>query len=118
MIYFLETELNINKPVYISLQKVLGLGHFHSVFFCKKLGISLTYKLKNLSKNQLQQLNYLIRTSNVFINSDLQKQKRNSLKLLIDIKSYRGLRKLKGFPVRGQRTRSNGKTAKKLNKFF
>jgi ribosomal protein S13 len=34
---------------------------------------------------------------------------------LSNIKSYKDLRKLKGFPVRGQRTRSNAKTAKKIN---
>ena len=41
-----------------------------------------------------------------------------TLKKLISIKSYRGLRKSRGFPVRGQRTHTNAKSASKLNKLL
>ena len=118
MIYFLETKLNEKKPVFVVLKNIYGIGINQSIFFCKQLGISKNYKLKNLSKFQLKKLNFFIKISKLKINVDLIKQKRNFLKLLIDIKCYKGIRKTKGFPVRGQRTRSNSKTAKKLNKFF
>jgi len=56
----------------------------------------------------------LIEFLKIPINSELKKNKILEKQNLVDLKHYRGLRKLKGFPVRGQRTRSNAKTAKKI----
>ena len=51
------------------------------------------------------------------ITSELKKSQVFALKKLVDIKSYRGLRKIRGLPVRGQRTHTNAKTAKQYKKF-
>jgi small subunit ribosomal protein S13 len=48
------------------------------------------------------------------IASDLKKSKLLNSKKLISIKSYKGLRRNQGLPVRGQRTHTNAKTAKKI----
>lgn len=115
MIYLLETELKDSKPLFISLSSIFGIGKNHSLDFCKKLGVSKNFKVSELTEKQKFNLTKLIENSNVFINSDLKRFLMDRKKKLINIKSYKGLRKLKGFPVRGQRTRSNAKTAKKIN---
>jgi small subunit ribosomal protein S13 len=115
MIYLLETELKDNKSLYISLSSIFGIGKFYSLIFCKKLGFSKNFKVFELTEEHKFNLIKLIEKSKILINSDLKRLLLNQHKKLINIKSYKGLRKLKGFPVRGQRTRSNAKTAKKIN---
>ena len=62
------------------------------------------------------QINNLIKEKkNYTIEMDLRKKKKDNIERLINIKSYRGFRHSFGLPVRGQRTRSNGKTQKLLS---
>lgn len=114
MIYLLETNLSENKNIKSMLTKVYGINKYYSNFFCKKLGLTSNFKVSELTIEQKTQLIRLIESSNIAINSDLQQILTLQKTKLINIKSYKGLRKLKGFPVRGQRTRSNAKTSKKF----
>lgn len=114
MIYLLETNLPDTKSVFIALQKIYGINKYCSSYICKKLGVSFNFKLKNLTVNQKLNLIKMLETSNFFFTSKLKKFNNKNNQKLINIKSYRGLRKLNGYPARGQRTRSNAKTAKKL----
>ena len=52
--------------------------------------------------------------SNLLINSNLKKEKIILAKKLVQIKAYRGIRRLRGLPIRGQRTHTNAKTASKF----
>ena len=118
MIYLLETELLNHKPIRVALNSIFGIGKFYSNLFCRKLGFSKNFNVIELTEDQKLKIVRLIDKSNILINSDLKRALNLDQKKLIQIKSYRGLRKLKGFPVRGQRTRSNARTAKKLNRFI
>jgi small subunit ribosomal protein S13 len=102
MIYLFESELVENKSVLTSLTQIYGIGRGSSSFLCRNLGFSKNFKVKDLSKTQVTQLIKIIESSNILIAGDLKK-----------IKSYRGLRRYQGLPVRGQRTHTNAKTAKK-----
>jgi ribosomal protein S13 len=82
--YILDTEINNNDSVFFGLQKIYGIGKFESSNICNKLGFSFNYKINELSEKQMVQL----------------------------IKLIEMLRKLKGLPVRGQRTHTNAKTAR------
>jgi small subunit ribosomal protein S13 len=113
MIYLLETKLQDDKSIFFSLKNLYGIGNKHAYNLCKILGFSENLKTKNLSEDQIKKLVKLIGNSNIIITSDLKKKKSLALKNLVFIKSYRGLRKIKGLPVRGQRTHTNGKTASK-----
>ena len=115
MIYLLETELKKNKSIFFALTKIYGINCNTSEKICKKLGFSKNLKVKNLKNKQIKNLISIINDSNIMINNDLKKLKSVKIEKLIFIKSYKGLRRLKKFPVRGQRTRSNANTAKKLN---
>ena len=54
---------------------------------------------------------------NLKITDKLKKLQVFALKNLVSIKCYKGIRKIQGLPVRGQRTHTNAKTSKKNKKF-
>lgn len=102
------------KSIYYSLQKIYGLNNSQVKFIGRTLGYSLNLKLSQLTKEQLNQLIKFIENSSFVINADLKKLNYKIFKNLIDIKSYRGLRRLNNLPVRGQRTHTNAKTSKRF----
>jgi len=117
MLYLLETNLPDQKPVFFALARVYGIGEGTAFLICKKLGFSLNLKVKNLNQEQIAEILQLIDTLNLSLNNELKKLKSISLKKLVNIKSYRGLRRVRGLPVRGQRTHTNAKSAKKNKRF-
>lgn len=116
MVYLFESEVPENKPIYVSLTQIYGIGNFNAILICKKLGFSKNLKIKDLSKEQITQLIKTIESLKVNLSSDLKKINSLKSKNLIAIKSYRGFRKNQGLPVRGQRTHTNARTSKKINK--
>jgi len=114
MIYIFETELLPTKPIVFALQKIYGLGLTKSLKICKLLGFSQNFKLSNLTNEQLKRLIKTIESLDFLITGELKKQKSFALKELINLKTYRGIRRIQGLPVRGQRTHTNGKTAKSV----
>jgi small subunit ribosomal protein S13 len=117
MLYLLETNLPDQKSVLFALMKVHGIGKSTAFLICKKLGFSINLKVKNLNQEQIAELLQLIDSLNLSLNNELKKLKSMILKKLINIKSYRGLRRVRGLPVRGQRTHTNAKSAKKNKRF-
>jgi len=116
MIYILETELNENKSIFFALQSVYGIGKFHSKIFCRRMGFSLNLKVNELTSEQLQKLVKMVENNKILITTDLKKSQSLIIKNLIDIKTRRGIRRIQGLPVRGQRTHTNAKSARKFRK--
>jgi small subunit ribosomal protein S13 len=114
MIYLFESKLPENKSIYLALKNVYGIGKSRSFLICKKLGFSYNLKVKNLSIEQVNQIIKLTESLNFSLANDLKRLKLLTKQRLISIKSYRGLRRKKGFPVRGQRTHTNARTAKRI----
>jgi small subunit ribosomal protein S13 len=114
MIYILETKLYDNKFIFFALKNIYGIGSSKSLGICKRLGFAKNLKVKNLTEDQIKRLLKVVDESNLLITSDLKKFKNLILKSLVSIKSYRGLRRIKGLPVRGQRTHTNARTARKI----
>jgi small subunit ribosomal protein S13 len=117
MLYLLETNLSEQKSVFFALTKVYGIGKNTAFLICKKLGFSINLKIKDLTQEQITEILQLIDSSNLLLNNELKKFKSLTLKNLISIKSYRGLRRVRGLPVRGQRTHTNAKSARKNRRF-
>ena len=69
------------------------------------------------TQEQVAEMLQLIDTLDFPLNNELKKLKSTTLQKLIVIKSYRGLRRVRGLPVRGQRTHTNAKSAKKTRRF-
>lgn len=117
MIYIFETKLSESDSLAYAIKNIYGIGKYQSTRLCKKLGYSLNLKVKNLSEEQVLKLLNLIEFSDFKVIGDLKKLKNLILKRLVYIKSLKGLRKIRGLPVRGQRTHTNAKIAKKSKKY-
>lgn len=113
MIYIFETELPLNKSIFISLVYIYGIGKFNASLLCKQLGFSKNLETKNLYREQVAKITKLLEFYNFKLAEDLKKIESLNFKKIVLIKCYIGLRKIKGLPVRGQRTHTNSKTAKK-----
>ena len=113
MIYLFESKISENKSVLYALTNVYGIGKAQASLICCKLGFSTNLKVKELTQEQIAKLIKLVQTLNIVLASDLKKIKILTAKRLVSIKSYRGLRKNQGLPVRGQRSHTNAKTARK-----
>jgi small subunit ribosomal protein S13 len=116
MINIFNNEIKNTNNVSFLFQKTYGIGKPLSSFSEKKLGFAKNLKIKHLTKVQKTYIMLLIDGLGLKLDKDLKKLNIISLKNLVSIRLYRGLRRLKGLPVRGQRTRTNAKTCKKLNR--
>lgn len=114
MLYILETKLSEKKPVLFALTNIYGINKATASSICKKLGFSLNLKIKNLTQEQVQDMLIFIESLNLMLNQELKTFRYQASKTLISIKAYRGLRKVAKLPVRGQRTHTNAKSAKKI----
>lgn len=117
MLYLLETNLPDQKSVFFALTYVHGIGKNTAFFICKKLGFSINLKIKDLNQEQIIEILQLVDYLELLLNNELKKFKSLTLKKLVTIKSYRGLRRVRGLPVRGQRTHTNAKSARKQKRF-
>ena len=116
MVYILETKLLENKSLRFALNKVYGIGKYQANTICKSLGFSNNIKVKDLTEKQTLKIVRFVEKRNILTGSDLKQELRINNKKLVSAKSYRGLRKLNGLPVRGQRTHTNAQSARKKNR--
>jgi small subunit ribosomal protein S13 len=103
------------KPTYISLTYLYGIGRTLSIRICRELGIDLQRTAKELTDDELARIANLLDKEHV-IEGQLRRKIQQDIARLRDIGSYRGLRHRRGLPVRGQRTRTNARTRKGVRK--
>jgi small subunit ribosomal protein S13 len=104
-------DLPNEKRLEVALTYIYGIGPATAHKILKKTGISPDVRAKNLSEADTGKLRQVI--ENEFkVEGALRGEIAMSIKRLMDIGSYRGLRHRKGLPVRGQRTRTNSRTRK------
>lgn len=103
-----------NKNIYVFLQSYYGINAKSSLFICSNLGFNPKSKVSKLNEIELTKIQYFLE-QNFMLNNDLKQEVKNNILTLIKVKSYKGKRHHLGLPVRGQRTKSNSKTRKKLN---
>ena len=108
----LGVDIPGDKRVDIALRYVYGLGPVNSRDILARANIDPSLRAKNLSEAQLSQIVNAIQEGKYVIEGDLRREIGMNLKRLQAIKSYRGVRHLKGLPVRGQRTQTNARTRK------
>jgi small subunit ribosomal protein S13 len=100
-----------NKRVEIALTYIFGIGINRSQIVLEKAGVNPDTRVKDLTEEEVGKLREIIENS-FKVEGELRKDIRLSIKRLMDIKSYRGLRHRKGLPVRGQKTKTNARTRK------
>ncbi|KAI8975366.1 hypothetical protein BDF20DRAFT_878247 [Mycotypha africana] len=113
MIHLLGVNLPDKKLIGTALQYFYGIGESTALKLCQRLSISPTVKVAELSDVQITELTNIL--SNMTIESDLKRQVRDNIMHHRNIGNYTGKRHAMGLPVRGQRTRNNAQTAKRLN---
>lgn len=99
-----------NKRVEISLTYIFGIGRKTANEILEKANINKDLKVKDLTEEQVAEIRRIVDTYK--IEGELRKDIKLSIKRLIDIKCYRGLRHRMGLPVRGQKTKTNARTRK------
>ena len=113
MLYLLETKLPENKSTLFALQFIYGIGLPRAKLICRKLGFAPNLKVKYLTQEQIVELMKIIDSLKWELNNELRRLESMRVKKLVEIKSYRGIRRVIGLPVRGQRTHTNAKSSRK-----
>lgn len=112
MARILGVDIPGEKRIDIALRYVYGLGPVNSLEILERAGINRGIRAKDLSEQQLSQIVHAIQEGKYIIEGDLRREIGMNLKRLQAIKCYRGVRHLRGLPVRGQRTQTNARTRK------
>jgi len=100
-----------NKRIEVALTYIYGVGRPLSNKILKQLKIDINKKASALTPEELNALKDFIE-KNYKIEGDLRRQIMMNVKRLKDIGAWRGLRHIKGLPVRGQRTKTNNRTVR------
>ena len=104
-------DIPADKPIWISLTYIYGIGRTNSRQILKEAGIDGQRRAKELSEEELAKIIGLIDKS-FLVEGALRRSIQQNIARLRDIGSYRGHRHRRALPVRGQRTRSNARTRK------
>ncbi len=116
MVRILGTNLDNKKKVFIALRAIYGIGLAQAIKILSFLKIDPYKKVSNLSDFESISLRNFLEGSNLLLEGNLKRYIHQNIKHLIETSSYRGKRHLKGLPTRGQRTRTNSRTARKFKK--
>ncbi len=112
MARIIGVEIPDKKRIDIALRYIYGLGPKNSVAILDKARIDRSIRAKDLSEQQISAIVHAIQDGKYVIEGDLRRELGINLKRLTSIKCYRGIRHLRGLPVRGQRTSTNARTRK------
>jgi small subunit ribosomal protein S13 len=112
MARILGVDIPGEKRIDISLRYIYGIGPVNARQILVKAAIEPHIRAKDLTEQQLSQIVHAIQAGKYVIEGDLRREIGMNLKRLQVIKCYRGIRHLRGLPVRGQRTQTNARTRK------
>jgi len=104
-------DLPKDKRIEIALTYIFGIGLPTAKKILARTGVNPDVRVKALSEEDAQKIRHEIE-ENVKVEGDLRREVSLSIKRLIDIGCYRGIRHKIGLPVRGQRTKTNARTRK------
>jgi len=104
-------DLPKNKRMEIALTYIYGIGRAKSLYILTNAGVNPDTKTDMLADSELTAIRSVI-DKDVKVEGDLRRDVSMSIKRLMDIGTYRGLRHRKGLPVRGQKSRTNARTRK------
>ena len=99
-----------NKHARISLTYIYGVGRTTALKLCEAAGVAPEAKVGELSEPDLDALRAEV--SKLTVEGDLRREVSMSIKRLMDLGCYRGIRHRRQLPVHGQRTRTNARTRK------
>ena len=104
-------DLPRNKKIEFAVQYIFWIGKSKSRNILEKTKIDPNVRVNELKEDQIIAIRDEI-SNNYTVEGELRSLNGRSIKRLIDIGTYRGLRHKKGLPVRGQNTKNNSRTRK------
>lgn len=104
-------DIPAKKRITIALRYIYGIGPTNAKLILNKAGIDENLRAEKLSEGEIAKIRDLIEDT-WKVEGDLRREISSNIKLLKDIGTYRGLRHIKRLPARGQRTKTNARTAK------
>ena len=104
-------DLPKEKPVWVALQSIYGIGPTSSKRIMAATSIAPGLRVKELSEEQVGHIRDAIDKQHK-VEGDLRREIQSNVKRLIEIGCYRGTRHRMRLPVHGQRTRTNARTKK------
>jgi small subunit ribosomal protein S13 len=99
------------KRLEVALTYIYGIGRPTAHKVCQELELSPDEKVRDLTDEEITKLRGYIDTD-LEVEGDLRRERSESIKRLMEIGSYRGVRHRRGLPVRGQRTKTNARSRK------
>jgi small subunit ribosomal protein S13 len=102
-------DLPKDKPIWVALQSIYGIGTTSSQRILATTGIDPGLRVKELSEEQAGQIRDVI-DKQYKVEGDLRREVQSNIRRLIEISCYRGIRHRARLPVHGQRTRTNART--------
>ena len=102
-------DLPKDKPIWVALQSIYGIGTTSSQRILAATGIDPGLRVKELSEEQVGQIRDVI-DKQYKVEGDLRREVQSNIRRLIEISCYRGTRHRIRLPVHGQRTRTNART--------
>lgn len=100
----------VNKHIWVALTHIHGIGRTRAIAVCAAADIDPATKVKDLSEPEVAKLRDAV--GRFTVEGDLRREVAMSIKRLMDLGCYRGIRHRRGLPLRGQRTRTNARTRK------
>jgi small subunit ribosomal protein S13 len=104
-------NIPLNKRVEIGLTYIYGIGQSTANQLLTRADISPDTYVRDLTEDEIAKLRDAI-DNELSVEGDLRRERSQSVKRLMEIGSYRGLRHRRGLPVRGQNTKTNARTRK------
>jgi small subunit ribosomal protein S13 len=104
-------DLPREKRVEVGLTYIYGLGLKSAQDILKATGINPDIRVKDLAESDVSKLRDFI-DKNYKVEGDLRRDVAMSIKRLVEIGCYRGIRHRRGLPVRGQSSKQNARTRK------
>jgi len=104
-------DLPRDKRVEVGLTYIYGIGRSTAQQILASAGVNPDTRIKDLTEEEVNRLREII-DKNYHVEGDLRREVSLSIKRLMEIGCYRGLRHRRGLPVRGQRTKTNARTRK------
>jgi small subunit ribosomal protein S13 len=103
-------NIPVNKHISVGLMHIYGIGRSRALSVCKAANIDPSTRVRDLTEPEVNALRSQV--TRFIVEGDLRRENSMSLKRLMDLGCYRGIRHRKGLPARGQRTRTNARTRK------
>jgi small subunit ribosomal protein S13 len=112
MARLLGVDIPMQKPILYSLTSIYGIGVPRAKEICALAKIDPAKRTNQCDENELAAIRSIIMEKGYVVEGDLRRNVAMNIKNEIEIGSYRGMRHRKSLPVRGQRTKTNGRTRK------